>query len=310
MDAATPPRAPRPRLPVVTFLICAICIAVFAGLTVRGDDQSWDRLGGWGYVPAERVWSGAWWSLVSSAFVHLALWHLAFNVYWLWVFGAPIERKLGALRSLAFVLAAAAVSACVQLSVSGSTGHGASGVVYALFGLLWASRKKVPDLAEGLGRNAPLFWLWLVGCILATRLGVAAIGNGAHVGGLLFGLLAAHALVLRSEHRRAALAGMAVLASLCVMSLFWAPWSWAWVGYKAYKAHAAGDYPAAISGYRRSIELGGQRGWALQNLALVYQAMGSTAEYAATLSELRRTDPEAAAQLEAQIHPPPGGPAR
>ena len=303
----TPPPTPRHPLPAITLLLCGVCVAVFLGLMSRGDDQSWDRLASWGYVPAERVWAGAYWSLVASAFVHLALWHLAFNVYWLWVFGGPVERVLGPLPYLAFVLVAAVVSSSVQLSVSGSTGHGASGIVYALFGLMWASRKTVPALAEGLGRNGPLFWMWLIGCVLATRVGIAQIGNGAHVGGLLFGLLAAHAFVLKTAQRKVAIGATGLLVSLCVVTLFWSPWSWAWVGYKAYKSHARGDYRAAITGYRRSIQLGGQRVWALQNLALAYEAMGATNEYEATLAELRVVDPEAAARLDLKARKKPPG---
>jgi hypothetical protein len=105
-----------------------------------------------------------------------------------------------------------------------------------------------------------------------------------------------------------ALGATGLLVSLCVVSLLWSPWSWAWVGYKAYKAHAAGDYRAAVSGYRRSIALGGQREWALQNMALAYQAMGATNEYAATLAELRMVDAEAAARLEAEVRQSKGGP--
>lgn len=298
---APPIPAPPQRWPVVTALACGIAIAVFIGLTTRGDDQSWQGLGAWGYLPADRIWAGAYWSLVSSAFVHLALWHLGFNVYWLWVLGGPVERRLGALPYLVFILVAAAVSSAVQLGVSGSTGHGASGIVYALFGLIWASRKSVPALAEGLGRNAPIFWTWLAGCIVATQLGMANVGNGAHVGGLLLGLSAAHWWVIEGPHRRIALAATGVLVALAVAPLFWCPWSSAWVGYRAYKAHGKGNYDKAIAGYRRAIALGGPRVWALQNLALVYHSTGARSEYEATLEDLRREDAAAAASVETLV---------
>jgi membrane associated rhomboid family serine protease len=298
---ATPIRSARRPVPAITLLLCGICVAVFIGLMARGDDRSWDTLAVWGYVPADRIWGGAYWSLISSAFVHLALWHLAFNIYWLWVLGGAVERVIGPLSYLAFVLVAALVSSSLQLAVSGSTGHGASGIVYAMFGLIWAARKSVPALAESLGRNTGLFWTWLIGCIVVTHLGIAAVGNGAHVGGLVFGLLTAHWLVLKTPYRRVALGATALLVSLCLVTLFWSPWSWSWVGYKAYRAHAAGDYKAAIAGYRRSMTLGAPREWALENLVLVYQAMGAMSEYAATLDELRMVNAEAAARLESRV---------
>jgi membrane associated rhomboid family serine protease len=299
---------PRQRWPLITALACGIAIAVFVGLTIAGDDQSWEGLASWGYLPADRVWAGGYWALVSSAFVHLALWHLGFNVYWLWVLGGPVERRLGALPYLGFILAAAAVSSAVQLGVSGSTGHGASGVVYALFGLIWVSRNHEPALAHGLGRNAPLFWTWLVGCVLVTQLGIASVGNGAHVGGLLFGLLAAQWCVVKGPRHRIALAATGVLVTLAAVPLFWCPWSSAWVAHRAFQAHSAGEYDKAISAYRRVIALGGSRTWALQNLALVYHSKGARNEYETTLEDLREEDTAAAASVETLVKRSEGGP--
>jgi GlpG protein len=287
-------------------VLCGVCIVLFAAIAARGGQQSWDSLASWGYLPPQRVWDGAYWALVSSAFIHLALWHLAFNVYWLWVLGGPIERTLGPLTYLGFILASALVSSSVQLAVSGSTGHGASGVVYALFGLMWASRKRVPAFALALGeRTAPLFWIWLVGCIVATRAGLAEVGNGAHVGGLVLGLLTAHWLILRPPRRTLAMAGTGLLVVLSLVPLFWSPWSSTWVGYRAYKAHLAGDYDTAIARYRRSIALGGDRLWALENLAFAYHSRGAEKEYTATLAEIRAADADAAAKVEAKIREAP-----
>jgi len=203
---------------------------------------------------------------------------------------------------LGFVLAASFVSSSVQLGVSGSTGYGASGVVYALFGLMCASRESVPEFARALGGNtALLFWGWLLGCILATRAGIAGVGNGAHVAGLLFGLVVARLVILKTVRRTLALSGTALLVAVSLVPLFWSPWSSTWVGYKAYRAHVAGDYDAAIAGYRRSIALGGDGVWALENLAFAYRSAGATKEYEATIAELRTADAAAAAEVEADI---------
>ncbi len=300
-EAVAPSPPTKEPLPIVTLVLSGVCVLLFFGIASRGGTPSWDSLEAWGYLPPHRIWGGGFWGLVTSAFVHLALWHVAFNVYWLWVLGGPVERTLGRRAYLGFVLASAFVSAAVQLGVSGVTGHGASGVVYALFGLMWASRKAVPAFARALGPNtARLFWLWLVACILVTQAGVADIGNGAHVGGLVLGMLAAHWMILDTR-RALAKAGTGVLVVLSLVPLFWSPWSWSWVAYKAYKAHLAEDYETAIARYRRSIALGGDRVWGLQNLALALHAKGAEAEYAATLAELRAADANAAAEVEAEV---------
>jgi GlpG protein len=145
----------------------------------------------WGYLPADRIWGGEFWGLISSAFVHVALWHLVFNVAWLWRLGGAVERQVGSAKFLGFVLAAAFVSSAGQLLVSGNTGIGASGVVYALFGFMW-QRQDVPRFAEVLGRDtASLFFVWLILCLVATFAGFVNIGNTAHISGLIFGIMLA-----------------------------------------------------------------------------------------------------------------------
>src|SRR5688500_18062279 len=83
------------RVPWVTWLACAACLVIFVALSVQDDAASWESLARFGYLPANSIWEGDYWALVTSAFVHLALWHLVFNVYWLWVLGSHMERAIG-----------------------------------------------------------------------------------------------------------------------------------------------------------------------------------------------------------------------
>jgi rhomboid protease GluP len=129
-SVATP--GERRKYPIMTLLFCGICIAVFLGLLSERNRYSWETLEAWGcYTPA-RIRTGALWGFVSSSFIHLELWHVAFNVYWLYVLGSRLERVIGSGRWLAFILAAAFLSSGAQFAFSDSTGIGASGVVYAI----------------------------------------------------------------------------------------------------------------------------------------------------------------------------------
>src|SRR5690242_9171619 len=113
---------------------------------------------------------------------------LGVNMYWLWVLGTRMERAIGSTRFLAFVVASAFVGSCVQLAVSDTTGIGASGIVYAIFGFMWISRQQFPQFNEVLNQQTiKLFVLWLFGCLAATYLDIWNVGNGAHFAGLLFG---------------------------------------------------------------------------------------------------------------------------
>jgi rhomboid protease GluP len=286
----------------ITLLLCAACVGISAGIAFQGGQPSWDDLARWGYPAPVRVWDGALWGLFTSIFVHLALWHLAFNLYWLWVFGSAVEREIGSRTYAGFVVVSAIVSSSAQLAVSGATGHGFSGVGYAFFGLIWAARRDVPTFARALSDRTHLLFLgWLIAGILATWMGAFVVGNAAHVGGLLFGLLCARPLVRRTISRRLVFAGTALAVVLSLVAALWSPWSPGWVAHKAYKAHLAGQYDDAIAGYRRSVELGGDRLWALENMAFAYQETGAAKELAATLAEMRSVNPESAARVEAEL---------
>lgn len=289
-------------VPIVTIAAGGLCVCIFLALALVRGEMSWEILAQVGYLPAPRIWEGAYWSLVSSAFVHIAAWHLLFNVYWLWTLGSVMERAVGPVKYLLFVLVAAAVTSAAQVGVSGTSGHGASGFLYAIFGFMWASRSAVPEFAAVVTeQTATLFWMWLVGCIVATWLDVVQIGNAAHVSGALLGAAAAQCFIVRTWRR-----GLAIAATLAIVvgsfaSLFWSPWSAAWVAHEAYKAHVAGDYDAAIVSYRRSMRLGFDRDWALKNLVYAYHSKHADKEFAATLEELRGHNPREAAALESEL---------
>ncbi|MHC4860976.1 MAG: rhomboid family intramembrane serine protease, partial [Planctomycetota bacterium] len=85
----------RARVPWVTALAIFGCIAVFLAIVGEGAAASWETLSRCGYLPAWDIWDGGWWALLTSAFVHIEIWHLAFNVYWLWVLGSRLERTIG-----------------------------------------------------------------------------------------------------------------------------------------------------------------------------------------------------------------------
>src|SRR5262249_4966142 len=130
-------------LPPVT--TCAAAFAVVATLGYWAH-----RAGNWPGAPAalvvmtrpaHEVWAGAWWTLVTSAFLHVAEPHLLFNVYWMWRLEAPAERLVGSWRWAAFFVASAAFASWVQLVAGDVTGIGLSGVGYAAFGLAWRRSK-------------------------------------------------------------------------------------------------------------------------------------------------------------------------
>lgn len=277
--------------PWVSCLSIVTCVAIFVGLVAQNDYESWDALSKFGYLPADSIWKGGYWALISSAFVHVAIWHLAFNMYWLWVLGSRLERAIGSLRFFGFLLFSAFVSSSFQLAVSGDTGIGASGVVYAIFGFMWTARHRYGQFNKVLdARTIQFFNVWLVGCMAATYFKVWEVGNAAHLSGLLLGSAVAGFFVLRYRPRLM----RAVLIALVVASpvpLFWCPWSVAWLSHKAYEAHLAEQYDTALARYTRIIQIDPENAWAYFNRSGVYEALGDSEKAQADLQRARDIDP-------------------
>jgi len=283
---------------LVTGLACVACSLVFIGLMQEPDPDSWNTLSRYGYLPAVAIWDGRYWALLSSVFVHRELVHFAFNVYWLWILGRALEREIGPLRFLAFFIGSAVVSSGIQLAVGGSTGIGASGVVYAIFGFLWMASDCIEAFKNTVTKRLIVTFLgWGVICILGTLLGTMNIGNAAHIGGLLFGAGVAMVFV-RKRVRVMTAAGLVGLILIALVPLFWSPWSPDWTSKQAYDAHLRHDYVGAVIWYQRTIDLGGNTGWALENMARAYGSMGDQPRYEETLDRLRLRDSEAAERVE------------
>jgi GlpG protein len=141
------------------------------------------------------------WRLVTPIFVHLSVPHLLFNMYALYMLGAPIEIIRGKWRYLLLALAIGVVSNIAQFKHHGPLFGGMSGVVYGFFGYLWWKSAFSPREGFAVPRqmvNMMLFWLVL--CMTGF---LGNIANTAHVVGLIAGgVLAAAGTRLRRLRSR------------------------------------------------------------------------------------------------------------
>ncbi len=260
---------------LVTSLACLICVGICVSIATSNQPASWETLLRFGVYPSESIWRGKFWTLVTSAFVHTEIWHVACNVYWLWVLGSRLERTIGSFLFLSFILASAFVSSAFQLALSDSSGIGASGVVYSVFGFMWLSRGSFPLFKEALHSSTILlFIIWLFGCLAVTLFNIFDIGNAAHFSGLLFGSCVAGASVL-PPWRALGRSMTGIVVAIAILLLFWCPWSPTWLSIKAYDAHVAGRYQEAVEQYTRVIRVAPQNAWAFLNRSYAYQALGN-----------------------------------
>jgi rhomboid protease GluP len=260
--------------PWLTILITSVCIVLFLGINAEANPNSFDALTRWGWRADSSIWGGSYWALISSALLHVEVWHLAFNLYWFWLLGGLLEQAVGRWRFGGFVVLSAFVSSAFQLALSGDSGIGLSGVVYAIFGCMWVGRTKFPAFNKYIhSRNILLFVGWLFLCILLTYLNIMNIGNEAHIAGLVFGVLIAFGFITHHQ-RKTSLALSGLFVVFAVVTLFWLPWSARWLGYRAYDAHLNQKYDQAISYYSRVIALEPENGWAFNNRANAYHLAG------------------------------------
>ena len=75
-------------------------------VAVHGSDL-WTFLATNFLVSTHRLEQGMWWTLVTAAFSHQELWHLALNMIVLWSFGSVLERLVGVRVFTVFYLLAA-----------------------------------------------------------------------------------------------------------------------------------------------------------------------------------------------------------
>lgn len=182
----------------VTALVLALAVLVFLLMEVFGDAIVLDWLAfnkvEYNGRRFELASPGAdYWRYVSPAVIHFGLVHLVFNALWIWEFGSRLELRLGSVFLLNLFLAGAVGGNLLQYWWAGpSIFGGLSGVVYAYMGCLWILSRQRPGLIYIPVPSVFIFmWVWLlVGFTDVLKLlGLGSIANGAHLGGLLVGIL-------------------------------------------------------------------------------------------------------------------------
>lgn len=129
------------------------------------------------------VADGDWWRLITSAFLHASILHIAFNMLALWWFGAPVENYLGRLRFvLVYLVSGLAGSAGALLASPDTPVLGASG---AIFGILGAMMIIEYQATGSLGGNA----MTLIVLNLGLSFVISNVSWGGHIGGLVGGVL-------------------------------------------------------------------------------------------------------------------------
>jgi rhomboid protease GluP len=179
----------------VTQVIFGANVAVFLGMLLAGvsmiDNPAGQDLVRWGANFGPLTVSGQWWRLLTCAFIHGSLLHIAFNMWCLWDLGRLAESLYGHWTFAAVYLITGAAASLTSVAWNPVVlSVGASGAIFGIAGALIASfylgEFSLPRSAlAGTLRSLLVF----AGYNLFFGAVIARTDNAAHIGGLVMGLI-------------------------------------------------------------------------------------------------------------------------
>ena len=204
-----------------TYVLIAINVIVFLVEIAKGSgglmaEQGSRFVGEFGlYGPS--VAEGEWYRLLTSGFLHANLIHIGFNMLLLFFLGRLLEPALGTWRFLVLYFASLLAGSLGALILEpNSLGIGASGAIFGLAGATFV-------IARGRGMEALAGQIgFLIVFNLIFSFSARNVSIGAHVGGLIGGVICALAIVagekgmLGPNRRVLEIAAMLAVAAIAV----------------------------------------------------------------------------------------------
>ena len=132
------------------------------------------------------------WTIVTNLFIHAGLWHVATNMLTLYFFGTYLFRLVGKSR-FQIVYFGGGILGNILFILLGqpfAVAVGASGAVFALGGALAVMRPKLRVFVFPIPAPIPL-WAAVIGGFLIISF-LPFVAWQAHLGGLIFGLIAGY----------------------------------------------------------------------------------------------------------------------
>ncbi len=210
----------------VSYALIAVNVAVFIVGVAMGDSLGGGGDGN-GLVYRAATLGGnieyldEWWRVFTGGFLHHGMFHLAVNMFSLYILGLALEQSLAKIPFMALYsssLVSGSFGALIE--TPNSLVAGASGAIFGLMGALVALY-----LSQGVG-----LFQTPIGPILAVNLVISftvqSVSLGGHVGGLIGGFLvgAAAAQAIRQQRYTTAIpvAAAVVVAGVSFVGALWA----------------------------------------------------------------------------------------
>jgi membrane associated rhomboid family serine protease len=184
--------------PLLTYILLAIIAVIYIPMMIS--PQLNELFLQYGALVKIRVIEGEWWRLITQAFLHGPLLHIALNGYALYMIGMEVEGFFGRARFAAiYAISALAGSVASFIFIPYFTSSvGASGAIFGLVGALAVYFGLNRTLFGKMGQAQ--FWNILLVILLNVGLGFSGIfpiDNSAHIGGLVAGAVTGFVLCPR-----------------------------------------------------------------------------------------------------------------
>ena len=179
--------------PVATLTLIGLCVAVFILETLAGGSKSTNVLLNFGASYGPYLRRGDYWRLVMPMFLHIGWFHLAVNMYALYLLGPIFERIYGYARFSLIYVGAGIFGSWLSMAMSNNIAAGASGAIFGIAGGMLVTGRLYPEVV-------PRRWKMMFGkgmvilIVLNFAIGLSLshlIDNWGHTGGLLAGMLLA-----------------------------------------------------------------------------------------------------------------------
>jgi len=103
---------------IMLVTLAAFLLQWVLGLAFPGRGADLPAVLHYGAMNPSQFWSGMLWQPLTTLVLHGELWHLAGNMFFLWMFGCPVAERLGRERFLAFYVGAGIGGGLLNLSIS------------------------------------------------------------------------------------------------------------------------------------------------------------------------------------------------
>lgn len=202
----------KPKKPIITVSLIIINVIVFILMYILGkDSQDAFTLIKFGAFQKDLILGGEYYRLITSAFLHIGIFHLLFNCYALYVIGRQLESFLGKIKFLIIYLVSALCESLMSMIFPISISAGASGAIFGLLGsLLYFGYNYRVYLGTVL--KSQIIPLILINLIFGFM--VSGINNAAHIGGLIGGILITMSLGIKYKSKKSEQINGIVLLSL------------------------------------------------------------------------------------------------